>query len=96
MPIDLARTQKQFISLDEFADTIGVSRRTLYNWITAGQLQTVKIYGSRRVPIAEARRLAKVELLPCCAPADADQATTRSQLPTQQSSRSVKSHEQTH
>lgn len=100
MPIDLARTSKQFISLDEFAETIGISRRTLYNWITAGKLDTIKIYGSRRIPIAEARRLAQVELLPGCAPADVDQSTTPSHpadpsLP-HSPSRSVKSHEQTH
>lgn len=83
MPIDLARTQKQFLSLDEFADTIGVSRRTLYNWITAGHLTTVKIRGSRRVPIAVARQIAQIE----------SPATTP---PANSVSRSVKSHEQTH
>lgn len=84
MPIDLARTQKQFISLQEFADTIGVSRRTLYNWITAGHLATVKIRGSRRVPIAEARRLAQID------------QPTQSTTPANSVSRSVKSHERTH
>lgn len=90
MPIDLARTSKQFLSLQEFAETIGVSRRTLHNWITAGKLRTVKICGSRRVPIAEARRLAQVE-----SPLDStgDQPQTP---PANSVSRSVKSHEQTH
>ncbi len=87
MPIDLARTQKQFLSLDEFAETIGVSRKTLYNWITAGHLHSIKIRGSRRIPIAEARRLAHV----------ADPVQSPAQVPASDSpSRSVKSHESTH
>lgn len=60
MPIDLLTTTKQFLRLQEFAETINMSRRTMYNWIREGKLTTVKIGGSRRVPIAEARRLAKV------------------------------------
>ena len=48
------------VSLDQAAELLGVSRRTIYNRIRSGQLQTIRTFGgSQRVlidSVFEARR----------------------------------------
>ncbi len=40
------------VSLDHAAERLGVSRRTIYNWIREGRLQTIRtLGGSQRVVI---------------------------------------------
>jgi len=48
------------VSLDQAAGLLGVSRRTVYNWIRAGRLQTIRTLGgnSQRVLIASLERAA--------------------------------------
>jgi excisionase family DNA binding protein len=41
------------VSLDDAAELLGVSRRTVYNWIRWGRLQTIRtLGGSQRVLVA--------------------------------------------
>ncbi len=44
-------------SLDEAAQSLGLSRRTLYDLMDRGQLTTVKLGKRRLVPAAELERL---------------------------------------
>jgi excisionase family DNA binding protein len=54
--------QAQFgrsVSLDQACAILGVSRRTVYNWIRDGRLETIRtLLGSQRVLIDSLRRLA--------------------------------------
>ena len=45
------------VSLDQAAACLGVSRRTIYNWIRAGRLQTIRTLGggSQRVLLSSLR-----------------------------------------
>jgi excisionase family DNA binding protein len=45
------------ITLDEAADALGVSRRTVERLVATNALRSVKIRGARRVPAAEIERL---------------------------------------
>ena len=47
------------VSLDQAAGSLGVSRRTIYNWIRAGRLQTIRTVGggSQRVLLASLREM---------------------------------------
>ncbi len=40
---------RRTLSLDGAAVHFKVSRRTIYNWIRDGRLQTIRVYGSQRV-----------------------------------------------
>lgn len=40
---------RRTLSLDGAAIHFKVSRRTIYNWIRDGKLQTIRVYGSQRV-----------------------------------------------
>ena len=43
------------VSLDHAAELLGVSRRTIYNWIREGRLQTIRtLGGSQRVVLDSA------------------------------------------
>lgn len=45
------------VSLDHAADLLGVSRRTIYNWIREGRLRTIRtLGGSQRVLIESVAR----------------------------------------
>lgn len=44
------------------AKSIGVTQRTIYNWIKAGRLKTVKVGGCRLIPAAEIRSLIESKL----------------------------------
>jgi excisionase family DNA binding protein len=50
-------TQRLAYSLEESAQAIGLSRRTLYNLIEAGSLRTVKLGRRRVVPVEELTRI---------------------------------------
>ncbi len=44
------------VSIDQASQLLGVSRRTIYNWIRAGRLQTIRtIGGSQRVVVESLR-----------------------------------------
>lgn len=43
--IDLATTEKRTLRIDETAEALGVSRRTVYNWIDRGLLLVVPMNG---------------------------------------------------
>ena len=47
------------VSLDQAAGALGVSRRTIYNWIRAGRLQTIRTLrgGSQRVLLGSLRKM---------------------------------------
>ena len=46
------------VSLDQAAQLLNVSRRTIYNRIKDGQLATVRAGGSQRVPVASLQAFA--------------------------------------
>jgi excisionase family DNA binding protein len=48
------------VSLDQAAGLLRVSRRTVYNWIRAGRLQTIRTLGgnSQRVLVASLQQVA--------------------------------------
>lgn len=46
------------LRIPDFGAAAGVSRATVYNWIAAGLVASVKIAGSRRIPASELERLA--------------------------------------
>ena len=48
-------------SLDEVAQSLGLSRSTLYSEMAAGRLQTVKLGRRRLVPARELERLVRPE-----------------------------------
>ena len=48
--------EDKYYSTDEVAEVLGLSRRTVYNYIKAGQLQGVKIGKSWRFPEKELKR----------------------------------------
>lgn len=43
---------EQYLKIPEVAERLRVSRATVYNFIKAGKLQTVKFGGSRRVALS--------------------------------------------
>jgi excisionase family DNA binding protein len=45
------------VRIQEFAELMSMSRRSVYNMIEAGELRTVMIRGMRLVPMTEADRL---------------------------------------
>jgi excisionase family DNA binding protein len=53
--IDLFTTDRQFLRVDEVADLLSVSRRTVCYWVTKGQIASVCIGGSYRVSVADLR-----------------------------------------
>lgn len=59
--IDLKTTTRVNLRLDEFCQLFGVSKRTLYNWRSAGKLTFLYIGHECRIPIDEARAIASGE-----------------------------------
>ena len=55
---DLRTYRKPFVTPDQLADYVGVTRRTIYHHIEKGALRVVKIGRLVRIPSAEARRYA--------------------------------------
>jgi len=43
---------RQTLSIMKACEAVGVSRRTIYNWIGKGTLDTIHVYSSQRVLIA--------------------------------------------
>jgi excisionase family DNA binding protein len=52
-----AAVERLAYSPSEMAVALGVSRNTIHNWITAGQLRTVKLGRRRLIPASEWDRL---------------------------------------
>lgn len=44
-------------SVDDAAELFSVTRATIYRWITAGKISTVKLGGCRRIPRSELERV---------------------------------------
>ena len=45
------------LTVDEAARQLGVGRQTLYNWLNAGKLTSVKVVGRRLIPLDALRDL---------------------------------------
>ena len=50
---------KQYYSVEEFADLLGVSRQTVYQWIYTGAIVSIqaKRKGAQRIPVTELDRM---------------------------------------
>lgn len=44
------------LSVKEFAELFGVSKRTVFRWIEKGEVNAVKICGTVRIPEDEVKR----------------------------------------
>ena len=74
------RTNMGFMKLNEAAEYLNVSRSTLYRWIHAGELQTIKYpnTNSRLIPVEEIERVVKeAKENPEPTHVSCDQATSR-------------------
>lgn len=47
-----------FCTIKQAASILLVTDRTLHNWIRAGKIRSIRVGGSRRIPVAELERLA--------------------------------------
>ena len=54
MPV---QAPKLALSMQEFADTVGISRQHAYNLFHDGKLATFKLGASRRVAMSEVQRI---------------------------------------
>ena len=52
MPADAAAT-KLLLKVEEAAQLLSLSRKTIYDLIRRGELASLKIGGSRRIPLTE-------------------------------------------
>jgi len=55
---------KKSLRIDEVADEFRVSRRTVQRWIKSGELDTVKIGGTRRIWVDEIQKKSDDECQP--------------------------------
>ena len=55
--IDLDTTTKKFLHVTEVSDLLGVTTRTVYNWIESGDLPSAHVGGSFRIPVSAIRQL---------------------------------------
>lgn len=44
------------LSVKEFADLFGVTKRTVFRWIERGEVKAIKISGTVRIPDEEVER----------------------------------------
>lgn len=65
---DLATHPKPFVSVAEFIAYTEIPRRTMYHHIERGTLQAVKMGGTLKIPIAEARRFVSTPARPDLVP----------------------------
>lgn len=56
--IDLTTTTRQYLTIEEFAASIGRARRTVYYWIASSKVLAVYTPFGQRIAIHEARRIA--------------------------------------
>lgn len=56
--IDLATTSKTHVTIEECAEILRKSRRTIYYWIANGKIDASHTPLGQRIPVAELRRLA--------------------------------------
>ena len=54
---NIAEKARLALSVDEAARRLGVGRQTIYNWLAAGKLSSVKIVGRRLIPVSAIRAL---------------------------------------
>lgn len=57
--LDLATTTKAFVTVDEVAEYLHRSKRTIYYWIHHGKIDSTHTPLGQRIPIAELQRLAQ-------------------------------------
>lgn len=55
--INLVTTQKTHLTVEETAELLARSRRTIYYWITAGKIDAVHTPYGQRIPVTEIRRI---------------------------------------
>lgn len=55
---------KKSLRIDEVADQFRVSRRTVQRWIKSGEVETIKIGGTRRIWIDELEKKSDGERQP--------------------------------
>ncbi len=59
--IDLETTTKQFLNVQEVMALLDVSRRTVYYWVSSGQVESITINSTVRISVAYLRdRIQKV------------------------------------
>lgn len=56
--LDLATYTKPYVTPRALADYLGLSYRTIYHHIDKGTIQAVKIGGTLKIPLVEARKFA--------------------------------------
>jgi len=52
-----AKHNQQFLSPQEFADRLSISRWTIYGWLQEGRIRSVKIGRLVRIPESEVERI---------------------------------------
>lgn len=60
--IDLRTTTRVSLTIEEFAEIVGKSRRAIYYWITKGHVTVTMTHCGRRITVDEAKRLALLTL----------------------------------
>lgn len=55
--IDLAKTTRQYATVEEFCEFFHVAERTVYNWIAQGVLPSANVCGAKRIAIAVMREI---------------------------------------
>jgi excisionase family DNA binding protein len=56
--VNLTTTTRTHLTVEETADLLTRSRRTVYYWIQSGKIDSLHTPYGQRIPIAEVRRLA--------------------------------------
>ena len=58
--MELFESNRTFLSPQEVADSLGVSRGYLYSLIGSGDLKSLKLGGRRLIPVSEMERLTRM------------------------------------
>jgi excisionase family DNA binding protein len=61
-PRSLQGSGKMLLRPEETADTLGISRARIFQLLASGQIKSIKIGRSRRIPVAELERWVTKEL----------------------------------
>ena len=54
--------EKLLLTVEQAADRLGVARSHLYRWLTTGELPSLKLGRSRRIPVAALERFVSERL----------------------------------
>lgn len=58
------KTKRIFLSTQDLASLLGVTRQTIRNWIKSGQIRAYHIGQNLKIPVAEAQRILRQYALP--------------------------------